>query len=212
MEDGVAFDQCGFDTPAYSVAEFENYTSLSRRSNGIIPYTFNRSASMDEDDTEPMAVGIMPIPYSSNLPLPSSTHISMTNAPDSTFLMGVVLTPPKSLPLMNSRCASPSFRFLCFCNPGSAAIHGVSGPNGGCTSVSSRSSVIRVKEQSGGSAFKAEERVDNLEMVARNCSGRSAAGGGLPVKGVRISVDGTEGNALVEKRKRSSGAEEGGGA
>lgn len=114
-----------------SSLDLKIYTSRSRHSNGIIPSTCDKSASTDEDGTEPMAVGIMPIPYSSNLPLPSSTHISMTNAPDSTFLMGVVLTPPKSLPLMNPGCASPSFRFLCFCNPGSAAIHGVSGPNGG---------------------------------------------------------------------------------
>lgn len=79
-------------------------------------------------------------------------------------------------------------------------------------SASSRSSVTRVKEQSGGNGFKAEERVDSRDIVARNCSGRSAAGGGLSLKGVRTSDDGSDGKAVVEKRKRSRGTEEGGGA
>lgn len=136
----------------------------------------------------------------------------MTNAPDSTFRMGVVLTPPRSLPLVDPGCASLSFRFLCFCRCGSAASQGVSGAKGGWISASSRSSVTKVKEQSGGSGLRAEERVDSREMVARNCSGRSAAGGGLPLKGVRTSEDGSDGKAAVEKRKRSRGADEGGGA
>lgn len=57
-----------------------------------------------------------------------------------------------------------------------------------------------VKEQSGGSGLRDDDSVHNLAMVARNCSGRSAAGGGLSVNGVRISEDGTDGKAAIEKR------------
>ena len=88
----------------------------------------------------------------------------------------------------------------------------MSGPKGGWISTSSRSSVTRVKEQSGGRGLKVEEREDSLEMAARNCSGRSAAGGGLSLNGVRTSEQGSDGKAEVEKRKRSRGVDEGGGA
>lgn len=102
--------------------------------------------------------------------------------------------------------------FLSFCKPGSAAIHGVLDPRGGCTPPSSRSSATSVKEQSEGNAESDEDSVDSLASVARNCSGRSPAGGGLSAKVVRSSDDGTDGKAAVENRKRSSAADEGGGA
>lgn len=154
---------------------------------------------------------------SSNFALPSSIHNSIAKAPDSRLLTGVVLNPPKSFPIFVPRATSfsswaSSRVFLCFCRPGSAAIHGVFGPKGGCTPPSSRSSATRVKEQSEGSGDSDEDSVDNLAKVARNCSGRSVAGGGLSAKDVRSSEDGTDGKAAVENRKRSSAADEGGGA
>ena len=79
-------------------------------------------------------------------------------------------------------------------------------------SASSRSSVTRVNEQSGGSGLRAEDREDSLKIAARNCSGRSVAGGGLSLNSVRTSEEGIDGKAEVEKRKRSRGVEEGGGA
>lgn len=140
---------------------------------------------------------------SSNLPLPSSIHISSAKAPDSRFRTGVVFAPPRSLPILELPCTSVSLLesalfFLCFCRVGSAAIQGVFGPKGASTPASSRSSVIRVKEHSEGSGLRDDDRVESVAMVARNCSGRSVAGGVSSVKEVRSSEDGTDGNAAVE--------------
>lgn len=88
--------------------------------------------------------------------------------------------------------------FLVLCRPGSAAIHGVVGPRGGCAPPSARNSVTKVKEQSEGNALREDESVDSLDRVARNCSGRSAAGGGLAANSVRTSEEGTDGKAAVE--------------
>ena len=59
---------------------------------------------------------------------------------------------------------------------------------------------MMVNEHSGGSGLSDEDKVDSLAIVARNCSGRFAVGGGLSVNGVRSSEDGTDGNAAVENR------------
>lgn len=91
-----------------------------------------------------------------------------------------------------------------------------------------------MKLQSSGSGRRPVNDVESRANVARNCSGKSEVGGGLNLfvvvgsmggsfvssslvkgsgaKGVRVSEAGMRGKAAVEKTKRSSGWEVGGGA
>ncbi len=122
-----------------------------------------------------------------NFPLPSSTQTSITNAPASRLLIGVVRTLPNPRPPPPSLFSSPPLLSRCSrsrcasrCIDGSATIHGCTLPTetpiGG--SAESRSSIAIVNVLSAGRGAKVGRMTEKWERVARNWFGRFSEGGG----------------------------------